>query len=177
MLFELNKLHGGHAHVDRTIPASAFDPEDELYRVIAPIELSLDIHKLGADTFEVKGMVHTRLELVCSRCLEPFEIPVDAAFELRYVPAAQNAGDGEVEVRGDDLATAYYRDGVLDISDLLREQFLLVLPMKPLHDEACRGLCAECGANLNRADCGHQPKWEDPRLAPLKGLLDRSKEM
>jgi uncharacterized protein len=59
---------------------------------------------------------------------------------------------------------------------LLREQFMLALPMKPLHSEDCRGLCPECGANLNRTECGHKPAWEDPRLAPLKGLLNREKE-
>jgi uncharacterized protein len=101
---------------------------------------------------------------------------VNATFELRYVPQAQNVGEGEREVADDDLATAYYRDGVLDLAELLREQFQLALPMKPLHDDACRGLCPECGANLNRTECGHQPKWEDPRLAPLKGLLNRPKE-
>jgi uncharacterized protein len=176
MLLDLNKLHGARARVERTIQPSAFDPQDELYSVVAPAELSLDVHKVSSDTFEVKGLVHTRLGLACSRCLEPFEMPVDAVFELRYVPQAQNVGEGEREVGEEDLATAYYREGVLDIADLLREQFQLALPMKPLHDEACRGLCPECGANLNRTECGHQPTWEDPRLAPLKGLLNRSKE-
>jgi uncharacterized protein len=176
MLLDLNKLHGPRERVERTIHPSAFDPQDEMYTIVAPVELSMDVHKVRGGTFEVKGLARTRLELACSRCLEPFEIPVDAAFDLRYVPQAMNKGEGEREVGEDDLTTAYYRDGVLDIADLLREQFQLVLPMKPLHDDACRGLCPECGANLNRTECGHQPTWEDPRLAPLKGLLNRSKE-
>jgi uncharacterized protein len=59
---------------------------------------------------------------------------------------------------------------------MLREQFQLALPMKPLCTEGCRGLCPECGANLNRTRCDCAPMWEDPRLAPLKGLLNREKE-
>jgi len=60
---------------------------------------------------------------------------------------------------------------------MLREQFQLALPMKPLCAESCRGLCPECGANLNRANCGCDPKWVvDPRLAPLKALLNGEKE-
>jgi uncharacterized protein len=59
---------------------------------------------------------------------------------------------------------------------MLREQFQLVLPMKPLCAQSCRGLCPECGANLNRTECDCQPRWEDPRLAPLKGLLNHQKE-
>ncbi len=176
MLFDLNRLHGQPEHIERTFPPSAFEPPDEEYRVAGPVELSLDVQKASAATFNVSGRVRGRLELTCSRCVEPFEVPVDSTFDLRYVPHTQNQGEEEREIAEDDLTTAFYREGVLDLAELLREQFVLALPMKPLHDEACRGLCAECGANLNRTDCGHAPKWEDPRLAPLKGLLNRSKE-
>jgi uncharacterized protein len=176
MLLDLRKLHGQREHVQRTLEPSAFDPQDEDYRVVAPVELSMDVEKAGGDAFRVTGHVAARLELTCSRCVEPFEVPVDSEFELRYVPADQNVGEGEHEVGEDDLTTAYYRDGVLDVTELLREQFQLALPMKPLCSDDCRGLCPECGANLNRTECGHAPKWEDPRLAPLRGLLNRQKE-
>ncbi len=85
-------------------------------------------------------------------------------------------GEGEREVGEEDLTTAFYRDGMLDLVDLLREQFMLALPMKPLCTEACRGLCPQCGTNLNKTQCGCAPTWEDPRLAPLKSLLTRDKE-
>jgi uncharacterized protein len=176
MLLDLTRLHGAREHFERTLPPSAFDPQDEDYRVAAPVEVSLDVVKAGGDSFDVSGRAQTRLGLACGRCLEPFEIPVDASFNLRYLPQAANAGDGEREIAEDDLTTAFYREGTIDVVELLREQFQLALPMKPLHDEACRGLCLECGANLNRIDCGHAPKWKDPRLAPLEGLLNRSKE-
>jgi uncharacterized protein len=176
MLLDLNKLHGPREHVERTLQPSAFDPQDADYRVTAPVELSMDVEKQGADAFAVSGRVKTRLELSCSRCLDSFEIPVDASFELRYVPFSENRGEGEREIEEDDLITAYYREGMLDIGELLREQFQLALPMKPLCSDACRGLCPQCGANLNRTDCGCTPAWDDPRLAPLKHLLTRQKE-
>lgn len=176
MLLDLNHLAGPRARIERTLAPAVFDPPDELYRVAAPVELVMDVQKAGAGTFDVSGHFHTRLELTCGRCLEPFEMPVEAPFELRYVPSTQNVGEAEREIGEDDLTTAYYREGVLDITDLLREQFQLALPMKPLCTEACRGLCPECGANLNRTDCGHTTKWEDPRFEPLKGLLSREKE-
>jgi uncharacterized protein len=170
MLLDLNKLQGPR-QVQRTFAPDAFDPPDDDYRVAAPVEVSLVVERSSADTFRVKGHAATSLEMSCSRCVEPFAVPVDASFDLRYVPASQNGGEGEREIAEDDLTTAYYRDGQLDVTDLLREQFQLALPMKPLCAEDCRGLCPECGTNLNRASCGCAPKWEDPRLAPLKGLL------
>jgi uncharacterized protein len=176
MLLDLNKLHGSREHVERALAPSAFDPQDPEYRVAAPVELSMDVEKAGADTFRVTGRARTSLELTCSRCLDPFGIPVDVTFELRYVPQTENAGEGEREIEEDDLTTAYYREALLDVIELLREQFQLALPMKPLCSEACHGLCPQCGTNLNRGTCDCAPAWEDPRLAPLKGLLTRQKE-
>jgi uncharacterized protein len=176
MLFDLRQLHGDKAHLARTFEPAAFDPPDEDYRVARPVHLSMDVEKAGADIYRVSGRVSTHLELECGRCLDPYEITVEASFELRYVPQTENAGEAEREIAEDDLTTAFYADGVLDVADLLREQFLLALPMKPLCREACRGLCAVCGTNLNRTTCECNPRWEDPRLAALKGLLGRQKE-
>jgi uncharacterized protein len=176
MLLDLNKLRGAREHIQRTFQPSAFDPQDSEYRVAAPVELVADVQKLGPDAFSVAGRVRARLGVVCSRCVEPFEVPVDAAFDLRYVPQAENAGEPEQEIGEDDLATAFYRDGMLDLIDLMREQFVLALPMKPLCREDCRGLCPECGTNLNKGQCDCAPRWEDPRLAALKSLLPGEKE-
>lgn len=176
MLLDLNKLHGQREHFERTFPPSAFEPQDSDYRVAAPVELVLDVTRHGGTAFTLSGRASTRLQMDCSRCLEPFEVPVDAHFDLRYVPHSENAGQGEIEVGDDDLATAFYREGMVDLIDLLREQFMLALPMKPLCQEACKGFCPECGTNLNKTQCDCAPKWEDPRLAPLKSLLSNNKE-
>jgi uncharacterized protein len=176
MLLDLNKLRGAREHVERTFEPAVFDPQDPDYRVAAPVQLSMDVQKSGAAAFRVNGRAQTRLELTCSRCIEPFEIPVDAAFDLQYVPQVENAGEPEREIGEGDLATAFYRDGVLDVTELLREQVQLALPMKPLCRDDCRGLCPECGAPLNRTTCDCAPRWEDPRLAPLKELLNRTTE-
>src|SRR5690242_10815045 len=92
MEFDLRQLSrsGGEAHVDRLFDPSQFggpDARDEDYRVVAPVHLVLDVRK-ERDAYRVGGSVQTRLQLECGRCLEPFEIPVDSAFELRYVPAS-----------------------------------------------------------------------------------------
>jgi uncharacterized protein len=134
----------------------------------------MDVHKDG-DAYRVTGRVATRLRLECGRCLEAFEIPVDSPFELRYVPQVENAGEGEREVEEDDLTTAFYKDETLDLGELMHEQFVLALPMKPLCDAACKGLCPQCGTNLNKDTCGCKPAWTDPRLAALKGIFNDTK--
>ena len=177
MLLDLSKLHGQREHFERTFQPSVFDPPDDDYRVAAPVELSMDVERSGPEVFRVTGRAQTRLRMECGRCLEEFEVPVDARFELRYVPQPDaSAVEAEREIDEDDLATSFYREGTLDVVDMLREQFQLALPMKPLCAQSCRGLCVQCGANLNRTDCACTPVWEDPRLAPLKALLNREKE-
>jgi Predicted metal-binding, possibly nucleic acid-binding protein len=180
MLFDLRQLGRKGSgtlrdeHVDRTFQPSDFPQsvvEDEEYKVIAPVHLVMDVHKDG-EAYRVAGTVSTRLQLQCGRCLESFEIPVDSPFELRYVPEIAPAVEGEErEVTEDDLTTSYYKEDSIDLSELMHEQFVLALPMKPLCSEACKGLCVHCGANLNKDTCDCNPTWTDPRLGALKGIF------
>ena len=75
----------------------------------------------------------------------------------------------EHEVQEDDLGTAFYRDETIDLGDLVREQLYLALPMKPLCAEACKGLCPQCGTNLNRGTCDCRSEWQDPAFRKAEG--------
>jgi len=173
MLFDLSQLREARTHVARSYEPSAFPAGDEdAYRVVAAVELEFDVQKDGSQ-FRMVGKVRTTLSLACGRCLEDFTMPVDASFDLLYLPHAENAGEGEVEVEDDDLSTAYYRDEEIDLGQLMREQFYLALPMKPLCRESCRGLCPQCGTNLNSGTCTCSPTWTDPRLEGLRALIDK----
>ena len=58
----------------------------------------------------------------------------------------------------------------IDLLQLMMEQFQLALPMKPLCRDACKGLCPQCGTNLNTGSCDCNQKWEDPRFAALRAM-------
>lgn len=159
--------------VDRTVAPSALPTGDrESFAVQAPVHLAFDIFKDGQQ-FHLVGRVQSTLTLTCGRCLEEMALPVDLPFDLLYLPHHENVGDGEIEVEDDDLTTAYYRDDQIDLGQLVVEQFLLALPMKPLCRDFCRGLCPECGTNLNTSTCSCVRAWTDPRLEGLKSLLDK----
>jgi uncharacterized protein len=168
MLLDLSRLRGAHERVERTWPATSVDSTDD-FVVVSPVTFAADVHK-DKQTYRIVGQAAATLELTCSRCAESFRVPIDAAFDLRYVPHSENAGDEEREVEEDDLTTAYYRDETIDLGDLAREQFYLALPMKPLCAEACKGLCPQCGMNLNQGTCDCRPEWQDPRFEALKAL-------
>ena len=62
--------------------------EGDAYRIVAPVQLEFDIQK-DKEKFRLVGTARTELELTCSRCLEPFQLPVDGAFDLRFLPASE----------------------------------------------------------------------------------------
>ena len=172
MQLDLTRFHEGTNHFSRTFQPDEVGQAGEAYRVVEPVHLDVQIHK-DKERFRIAGTVNTRLELGCSRCLEPFTLPIDSAFDLRYLPAeAENSSrdNDDREVGEDDLDASVYRDDRIDLNELLREQFYLALPMKPLCRDDCAGLCPQCGTNRNTGTCACVPHWEDPRLAPLKRL-------
>ena len=173
LLLNLKKIRTAQERFEHTYEPGAFKADPDAYRIVEPVRLAFDIFK-DKQQFRLVGRVQTTLELPCSRCLEPFTLPVDQTFDLRYQPHAHNTGEGEREIEEDDLTTAFYEDDEIDLGQLMREQFYLALPMKPLCAADCKGLCPVCGTNLNRGSCDCKREWDDPRMAALRGLTQRN---
>jgi uncharacterized protein len=169
MLLDLTRYRQPVSQFGRTFQPSEVEQEGDAYTIAAPVQVNLAIHK-DKDRFRLVGRAQTELELQCGRCLEPFRMPVDAAVDVRYLPVTELSAEDEREVAEEDLDTGYYRDDQIDLNELLREQFYLALPMKPLCRDDCAGLCSQCGKNLNTGTCQCTVKWEDPRLSPLREL-------
>jgi len=111
----------------------------------------------------VQGAVETQVRLECVRCLEPLALPITLELEERFGLAGAS--------RGQDVTYVVNDDGWLDLVPLLREQAWVAMPMKPLCRPNCKGLCAQCGANLNLEPCVCEDVKVDPRLALLRDLL------
>lgn len=116
----------------------------------------------------------------CSRCLTPFSLPLEVEFEEEFVEGtpgttASDDRDDEDEDEGLDRQrpVTYYTGDEIDLSDSLRENVLLELPMQPICSDDCRGLCPTCGTNLNgdACKCGAAQTEVDSRFAALKDLL------
>ena len=175
MQLDLTQIRQPETELERRYEPSQFEGRGNQFRIIAPVDLRLKIHK-DKERFRLVGTLSTVLELTCSRCLEPFPLPVNASFDLRYLPHTENTGGESDEVEDEDLSDAFYRDDAIDLGQLIDEQIYLALPMKPLCRADCKGLCSNCGTNLNVAACDCQVRWEDPRMAGLKALIERNKD-
>ena len=171
MLLDLCGIRGSERRVDCSLEPSVFStrPGDE-YRVSGPVALQLRLHKDG-DKYRLEGGLKGQISMACSRCLEEYRVSVDLSVDLMYLPYSSNSGEGESEVSDEDLSTAFYIEDQIDLGQMVREQFQLSVPMKPLCEESCRGLCSVCGINLNRHRCDCDSHWHDPRLDKLEKLL------
>ena len=115
----------------------------------------------------ISGELHTRLELVCARCLEPVIEEVSRDFDLFYRPMQSMTQEEEFRLKLDDTEIAFFEGEGLFLADVLAEQVLLAIPMKVICRSDCRGLCPHCGANLNTDECRCEAHAADTRLAPL----------
>lgn len=110
--------------------------------------------------------------LTCTRCARPFTDELTPEAELLFEVRAP-AGGGEHELHGDDLATVYLEEEILETEPVLLEQLQLNIPMKPLCRPDCQGLCPICGADRNVERCACEERSADPRWAALATIRDR----
>ena len=169
LLLDVGQMRDAEARIERTFAPGVLPTDQTICRVVAPVALSVVVRK-DRMQFRLVGEVRTTIELSCGRCLEEFEMPVAESFDVLYLPNTPAGSAEERMVEDDDLSTAFYEDNVIDLGQLMQEQCYLAVPMKPLCREDCRGLCSECGTNLNSGSCECRQTWVDPRLAVLDQL-------
>jgi len=111
-----------------------------------------------------QGRIETQVEVECIRCMHPFSYPTALEVEETISLAGRRRPGFDHYVS---------EEGWFDPLPLLREQVWVTLPMKPLCDLQCRGICPDCGANLNQEPCRCREERVDPRLAVLAQLLEK----
>ncbi len=151
------------------------DWQDELLGVIQELELSFPLGFEAAITLErandaliVGGRVMSVVRRACSRCTELFDKNLDIAF--RNVFTHDAAAGKDLELKREDLELNFFRGDMFDIGQVITEQVSLNLPVKPLCQDDCLGLCVKCGKNLNEGICGCKDEAIDIRFEKLKNL-------
>jgi uncharacterized protein len=121
--------------------------------------------------FLVRGRIDGVVAVPCSRCAEDAQVRIAARFD-----AFEDKPGAEADPLDGSHLTAHGKTLELDVGGLLWEHFELAMPVKPLCDPECAGLCPACGANLNLGACDCKPKGGDSRLAVLRNLkIERKK--
>ncbi len=140
--------------------------------IISPVKGELRIDKVGAEVL-IKGHTLTEIELTCSRCLNNFKKEVNLDISITYHPLSELKGDEVYELHDYEMEVDFYSGDEIDIDNLIEEEIILSIPMKPLCSEECKGLCPKCGADLNITSCGCSNQVIDERFGMLKKLLKK----
>ena len=113
--------------------------------------------------------------MACGRCVGEVRLPIEETLRVTFMPPGEmpteedTGGEEGAEVHEEDLDVFAFDGEKIDLEPLFREQFVLAIPFAPLCREDCKGLCPQCGTDLNSGTCTCE-KPIDPRLAALKGL-------
>ena len=144
----------------------------------ADVSFPSDVHVKGSVT-DMAGYIRLTLtatlpfESVCARCLAPVRDEIELVFE-RTVVAEGAVSEETLEDKFDEYAVL--KGNALDVDEEIREELMLVLPMRVLCSPDCPGLCPKCGKPLKDGECACNRKETDPRWDVLKQWLKQNEE-
>lgn len=142
---------------------------------IGPVAIGASARKgdLPAE-YLADGSSRFMADLTCSRCAEPYPFASTSDFHLRFRPRPQvTSEEEEIEITPGELDIEFYTERAISLRELAAEQIQLSIPMKPLCDEQCLGLCPQCGANRNREQCSCEMSMTDGRWGALHTIRDQ----
>ncbi len=170
MRIDLRKVPLEGLSIDAQFPATWLEGElDDDARLEEPgVELELRVTPVGKD-YLLQGRVRATLLYDCHRCLDAARQPLDQSFTLLCgdAPTPSASDEEDVELSDEDLDFLPVENGAVEMDEAVREQLVLAIPMVRLCSEDCRGLCPNCGQNLNHQSCACEAEPVDPRWAAL----------
>lgn len=161
-LARMKQIVGSVSEFDFKEQTVELDLKREGIKSIGPVRVKGQIENLGDRIFQVTGQIEVVANALCSRCLTPTQIRLNIGFSLKFSDIISESED-------DDLIQ-FYGDEI-DLYPQILEEIVLNWPSQILCKSDCRGLCPNCGANLNTTFCKCKIDNIDPRLAVLKQLL------
>lgn len=169
MFLDIKDLAVRKQVIRKNYAPGSIDYQTSEMKQVEPLEVT-GTAELIEGQIRISGEIETKVELVCARCLESVVEDVHRSFDLFYSPLPHGERPEEARLKEDDAEIGFFEGEGLFLTDVLREQVLLALPMKVICRSDCRGLCPNCGANLNHEECRCETHSTDPRLAPLARL-------
>jgi len=161
---------GNRETVSETWTPEQLDLQNDLYSIGDSLEVSLLLYN-AAGIIEVEGHYGGILEYYCNRCLEEMTSQLNGDVDARFYPPDRDVSEVVEDTDQEDLFVGNYTvDETIDVGTVIREDIVLNRPMQVLCRSDCKGLCPECGQNLNEYDCGHDQQSVDPRLSKLQDI-------
>ena len=144
----------------------------EKYQFVKKSPVAIKVKNLGERKVDIRAKFNCILEIPCSRCLTGVEVPFDIEVEKEI------DFNKTEEERAEDLDETNFITGFnLDVDTLVYDEILIELPYHVLCKEDCKGLCKQCGKNLNSGSCQCDNEDLDPRMAVIRDIFKNFKEV
>ena len=151
MIISLARLGVDERHYEGTLPGAILELEgEEFVRVQGDVRYDLRVNLVGGELV-VRGKVEADMSFVCVRCAELFPLTVSDSSFVR-------------------VKEVHEKTECVDLTEDIRESIILAFAMNPVCDPGCKGLCTQCGANLNKKKCKCAPPAGDDRWGALNEL-------
>jgi uncharacterized protein len=171
MIISLERIPVAGLRFAHQYQSGELDVSAHEFELHEPPSIAGSIRQAGMDV-HLNGELKASIVVPCDRCLQDVLFQVEKPLDLLYVPVeAERTVKGELELNENDLEFSFYENDQLELDQLIREQLELALPARVLCREDCRGLCAQCGSDLNLEPC-QCPAPVDPRWQALAELKD-----
>ena len=161
--------HGASLDVTGEMPLSQITVGSETYEPVGPARIQAVVINTG-NAYEAAGTATAVLRAQCARCLRDFDLRLEADIDAYFVePAHAHEVPEEQDV-------AVVEGDRIDLGPFIESALVVSIPLAPLHDPDCKGICPECGADRNEEECGcAQAAPADSPFSALGGLLDEMK--
>lgn len=183
MKLHTNELEAGEIHLRTSMDPQKIMALAALHdagEVGFEYPLAVDLRAFrNRDMITVQGRLTSRVKLACARCLSDHLEGLDLSFDLSYLQGkgpVDAESESEMEIGAREAGLMRFEGERIDLSEGLGEQIIMGLPFKPLCDPNCKGLCGQCGVNLNHGDCACTPSVSDNPFAVLKHLQGEDPE-
>jgi uncharacterized protein len=158
---------GASERFDGEVEAPGLDLGPVSFSFTEPVSVHVSLDNAGG-LVVLHGSASVDARVDCVRCLEPFDLPLDAAIEAYYTLPGGEEGlpeeqDHEV-IEGD----------TVDVWPAVLAALAEAAPFAPVHDAECKGICASCGADLNVEDCDCETVAPESPFAVLKDVFEAS---
>lgn len=174
MFLSVKEMELRKVRFDESFPPGELDFKDDGLWQTGPLHAQGTAELLANTEGEIRiqGNLDVRMEAECDRCLGRAEFPLSSNFDLFYRPMSYIAREEEVGIDEGEAQLGFYEGGGMVLEDILHEQILLMMPMQRVCNEACKGICPQCGKNRNETPCDCKERHSDDRWGALQSLKD-----
>ena len=162
---------GKVVHQSILIEMDEFSCRNGKYEIVSKSPVSFTFSNLGVGKVRVQGKADVTLCMNCDRCLKP----VDEILHLDFEQEVFSPEVARPDSMDDDQP--YMEDYQLNVEELVNTEITVNLPMKVLCKADCKGICRQCGKDLNMGSCECDAFVPDPRMAAIKDIFYGNKEV